>query len=91
MCVSAIPAKNKASASHQVRGNPLLRKALYMPTVVARTYNPAIRAFCEHLKAQGKNGKLITCAAMRKLLHLAFAILKSGKPFDPKYGLARRL
>jgi hypothetical protein len=28
------------------------------------------------------------CAAMRKLIHIAFAILKSGKPFDPNYGLA---
>jgi hypothetical protein len=28
------------------------------------------------------------CAAMRKIIHIAFAILKSGKPFDPNYGLA---
>lgn len=69
-------------------GDPLLRKALYMPAVVAWRHNPAIRAFCERLKANGKNGKAIACAAMRKLLHIAFAILKSGKPFDPKFALA---
>lgn len=30
----------------------------------------------------------IICAAMRKLIHIAFAILKSGKPFDPHFALA---
>ena len=69
-------------------GDPMLRKALYMPALVAWRHNPAIRAFCERLKAAGKNGKAVACAAMRKLLHIAFAILKSGKPFDPNYALA---
>jgi transposase len=66
-------------------GDPTLRKALYMPALVAWRYNPPIRIFCERLKANGKNGKAIVCAAMRKLIHLAFAILKSGQPFDPHY------
>lgn len=70
-------------------GDPRLRKALYMPALVAWRYNPAIRTYCERLKANGKNGKLIACAAMRKLIHLAFAILKSGKPFDPNFLLAQ--
>ncbi len=65
-------------------GDPLLRKALYMPALVAWRYNPTIRAFCERLKANGKNGKAIVCAAMRKLVHIAFGVLKSGKPFDPE-------
>ena len=69
-------------------GDPRLRKALYMPALVAWKYNPAIRASCQQLKTNGKNGKLIVCAAMRKLIHLAFAILKSGKPFDPDFSLA---
>jgi len=29
--------------------------------------------------------KVARCEASRKLLHLAFAIVKSGKPFDPAY------
>ena len=69
-------------------GDPLLRKALYMPAVVAWRHNPAVRAFCERLRAAGKSGKAVACAAMRKLIHIAFAILKSGKPFDPNLGLA---
>ena len=56
--------------------------------MVAWRHNPAVRAFCERLKANGKSGKAVACAAMRKLLHIAFAILKSGKPFDPNLGLA---
>ena len=64
-------------------GEPTLRKALYMPALGAWKHNPPIRTFCERLKANGKNGKAIVCAAMRKLIHLAFAILKSGQPFDP--------
>lgn len=69
-------------------GDPRLRKALYMPMLSALSFNPAIRAFCQRLKANGKPGKSYVCAAMRKVIHLAFAILKSGKPFDPNYGLA---
>lgn len=66
-------------------GDSALRKALYMPALVAWRHNPLIRIFCERLKAKGKNGKAIACAAMRKLIHIAFGVIKSGKPFDPNY------
>jgi transposase len=69
-------------------GEPLLRKALYMPALVAWRHNPLIRTFCERLKTQGKNGKLVVGAAMRKLLTLAYGVLKSGQPFDPNFALA---
>ena len=59
-----------------------------MPMLSALAHNPAIRAFCQRLKANGKPGKSYVCAAMRKIIHIAFAIFKSGKPFDPNYGLA---
>ncbi|MDP2902986.1 MAG: transposase, partial [Methylovulum sp.] len=62
-------------------GDALLRKALYMPALPALRFNPPIRVFCERLKANGKDGKAIACAAMRKLIHIAFGVLKSGKPF----------
>jgi transposase len=69
-------------------GDPTLRKMLYMSALTAWHHNPVIRAFCERLKANGKNGKAIVCAAMRKLIHIAFAILQSGEPFDSKFALA---
>ncbi|TAN67554.1 MAG: IS110 family transposase, partial [Methylobacter sp.] len=31
----------------------------------------------------------IVCAAMRKLIHLSYAILKSGEPFDPNFSLQK--
>jgi hypothetical protein len=42
-------------------------------------------AFYNRLKEKGKNGKVIVCAIMRKLVHIIFGILKSGKKFDPNY------
>lgn len=69
-------------------GDSLLRKALYFPALSAWQHNPLICEFCKRLKANGKNGKAIVCAAMRKLVHLAFGILKSGLPFDPDFSLA---
>jgi transposase len=68
-------------------GDALLRKALYMPALCALRFNPPIRASCQRLKANGKNGKAIACAAMRKLIHIAFGVIKSGKPFDPNYAV----
>jgi hypothetical protein len=35
------------------------------------------------LAAAGKPPKLIIGAMMRKLVHVAFGVLKSGKAFDP--------
>lgn len=66
-------------------GDALLRKALYMPALCALRFNPLIRTFSERLKANGKTGKAVVCAAMRKLIHIAFGVLKSGKAFDPNY------
>ena len=40
------------------------------------------------LLARGKRPMQVVVAAMRKLLHLAFGVLKSGKPFNPKLGVA---
>lgn len=65
------------------QGNSLLRKLLYFPAVVAMTHNPLVRALYLRLKAKGKHNMAIISAAMRKLIHIAFGVLKSGKPFDP--------
>jgi transposase len=54
-------------------------------------YNPVIRFFCERFKVKGKNGKIIICAAMPKLIHLIFSILKSRVPFDADFTSKRLL
>lgn len=69
-------------------GDPMVRKALYMPILCALVFNPTIQTFCQRLKSKGKHGLAVNCAAMRKLIHIAFAILKSGKPYDPNFALA---
>jgi transposase len=66
-------------------GNSRLRKALYMPAVVAMRYNPVLKAFSEQLLERGKVKMQAIGAIMRKLVHLAFGILKSQTPFDPNY------
>lgn len=66
-------------------GSSRLRKSLYFPALTALRWNPLLRAMGERLRAQGKSKMLIVGAAMRKLLHLAFGVLKSGKPFDPLF------
>ena len=66
-------------------GSPRLRKCLYFPALAALRFNPLVRAMGERLKAGGKCKMVIVGAAMRKLLCLAFGVLKSGKPFDPNY------
>jgi transposase len=66
-------------------GNGRLRKTLYMPALVSIQCNPIIIRFYGRLKEKGKNGKVIVCAVMRKLVHIIFGILKSGKMFDPNY------
>jgi transposase len=70
-------------------GDARLRRVLYMPALVAWRYNPVIKVFCERLKSRGKHGKAIACAAMRKLLHIVYGVLKSGMPFNPDIPLAR--
>lgn len=68
-------------------GSSVLRAALYMPAVVAMQHNPPIRAMAQRLRARGKPGKVIVVAAMRKLLHIVYGVLKSGRAFDSKIPL----
>jgi len=72
-------------------GSDRLRKAMYFPAIVAQRYNPIIKAFCETLLQRGKHKMTVIGAAMRKLLHLAYGVVKSGKAFDPNYLKAKPL
>ena len=74
----------KKRAKLSKTGAPRLRKALYFPAIVAMRHNPHVRAMSERLKERGKCPMQIIGAAMRKLVHLAYGVLKSGKPFDPE-------
>lgn len=58
-------------------GNGSLRRDLYMPAVVAMRFNPILKTFAERLRERGKPGKVVVVAVMRKLIVLAFRILKN--------------
>ena len=64
-------------------GHAFLRKALYMPAMVTLYRTDWGKLFRNRLAASGKPPMLIIGAMMRKLIHVAFGVLKSGKPFDP--------
>jgi len=64
-------------------GHAFLRRALYMPALVTLYKTDWGKRFRERLVANGKPVKVFIGAMMRKLVHVAFGVLKSGKPFDP--------
>jgi transposase len=66
-------------------GNRRLRAAFYMPALCAMQHNPLIGQLVARLQQRGKQPMVIVGAIMRKLLHLAFGVLKSGRPFDPNF------
>jgi transposase len=65
------------------KGHAGIRRALYMPAVVAMTRTPWGKVFAQRLLAAGKPKKLILGALMRKILAIAYGVLKSGVPFNP--------
>jgi hypothetical protein len=68
------------------RGNDLVRRYLWMAALSAARFNPACRALSARVRAKHPDKPAIAIGhVMRKLLHLAFAVWKTGKPFDPKH------
>jgi len=63
-------------------GNRHLRRALYMPALVATQRQPNLRAFYLHLLRLGKSKMQAIVAVMRKLLHAIFGMFRHGQPFD---------
>ena len=64
-------------------GHAFLRRALYMPAMVALNRTAWGKRFHERLAANGKPPKVIIGAMMRKLAQVAFGVIRSGTPFDP--------
>lgn len=66
-------------------GSSRLRKALYFPAIVAIRHNPIARRLAARLRAKGKANMLVIGAVMRKLLVIAYGVLKSGVPFSADF------
>lgn len=62
-------------------GNRYLRKALFLPAISARRFNPIVKQLYERLIARGKPKMVAIGACMRKLLMIAYGVLKSRTDF----------
>jgi len=65
-----------------------LRWMPYFSAMSATRYNPILKALYDRLIAVGKPKSVALCAVMRKLLVLAYGVLKSNQPFNPAYANA---
>jgi transposase len=63
-------------------GNASLRRALYMPALVAVRHQENFRGFYQHLVEHGKSKMQALVAAMRKLLHAIFGMFRQDQFFD---------
>jgi transposase len=66
------------------RGDSTIRKALYWPAITATRYNADVKALYVRLLAKGKPKMVAIGAAMRKLVHIAFGVLKNRTPYIPQ-------
>lgn len=87
-----IPVERQSGTSvlgraHLSKAGPArMRAVLYMAAVVAIRYNPHVKALYERLLARGKSKMSALGAAMRKLVHICFGVLKHQKPYTPQCG-----
>jgi len=68
-------------------GRASIRAALYMPAINAKRFDPRMQALSDRLAARGLCPMQIIVAVMRKLLHVAYGVLKSGQPYRADFGL----
>lgn len=73
---------------HVRGGRADVRRALYLAALSAARYNPPLRAFRDRLAARGKKAKVVLVAIARKLLTIANAVIRSGRPWQPNFAAA---
>ncbi len=66
-------------------GNARLRRALYFPAITAIRCSSFFQQWADGLLKRGKSKMSVICAVMRKLVHVAYGVLKTGQPFDPEW------
>lgn len=63
-------------------GDARVRSALYWPAIAALRHSPVFATFYNRLVERGKPKRVALIALMRKLLAVAYGVLRSGLPFD---------
>lgn len=71
---------DKASISRI--GKKRLRSGLYLPACSALRCNPPVMRLAKRMRANGKTGKQVVCASVRKLIHIAYGVIKNDEPFS---------
>jgi transposase len=75
----------KRSGTRHIRGGrAAVRAVLYMATLTATRLNPVIKAFYQRLLGRGKPQKVAITAAMRKLLTILNAMVKTQTPWNAR-------
>ena len=88
-----VPVEHQSGTS--IKGRPRLSKAgpariraiLYMAAIVGIRHNPHINALYQRLQERGKTKMSALGAAMRKLVHLCFGVLKTRQPYQANYAI----
>lgn len=74
----------RGRASLSKKGSPVIRAKLYMAAIVASQHNPDIKAQRERLVRNGKTKMQALGAAMRKLVHICFGVIKHQTEYSPQ-------
>lgn len=86
-----VPVEHQSGSSIQKRsrlaknGDAKTRAVLYMAAIVATQYNPHVKALYTRLCARGKAKMAVLGAAMRKLVHLCFGVIKHQASYQPNW------
>lgn len=74
----------RGRASLSKKGSPVVRAKLYMSAIVASQHNPTIKAQRERLIRNGKTKMQALGAAMRKIVHICFGVIKNQTEYSPQ-------
>lgn len=86
--IGVVPVQQESGVSVRGRphlskaGNAVIRAKLYMAAIVSIQHNPDIKRQYERLLKKGKVKMSALCAAMRKLVHICFGVLKHQTPYQ---------
>lgn len=70
-------------------GSVRLRKSLFFPAMSAKIHNAIVKEFCDNLLKRSKSKMVVIGAAMRKLMHIIFAVLKNKTVFDAEKHMSK--
>lgn len=70
-------------------GRADVRRVLYLAALSAARRDGPLKAFADRLRSRGKKAKVVLIAVARKLLVIANAVVRSGRPWQPELAMAR--